>query len=61
MSNKTVVRPNETLDEALRRFKRTVIKSGTLAESRRREFYLKPGIKKKRKQEEARRKSAKKF
>ena len=30
---KTVVRDNETLDDALRRFKRQVNKAGTLAES----------------------------
>ncbi len=53
---KTVVRENETLDDALRRFKRQVTKAGTLAEARKREFYLKPGIRKKLKSEQARRK-----
>ena len=53
---KTVVRENETLDDALRRFKRQVSKAGTLAEARKREFYLKPGIRKKLKSEMARRK-----
>ena len=38
---KTVVKKNESLDDALRRFKRTVSKSGTLAEYRKREFYEK--------------------
>lgn len=55
---KTVVRENESLDDALRRFKRQVSKAGTLAEARKREFYLKPGIKKKLKSEMARRKGA---
>ena len=55
---KTVVRENESLDDALRRFKRQVSKAGTLAEARKREFYLKPGIKKKLKSELARRKGA---
>lgn len=54
---KTVVRENETFDEALRRFKRQVNKAGTLAEARKREFYLKPGLKRKMKSEMARRKS----
>lgn len=53
---KIVVRDNESLDEALRRFKRSVNKAGTLQEARKREFYLKPGLKKKLKQEMARRK-----
>ena len=54
---KTIVRENETLDEALRRFKRQVNKSGVLLESRKREFYLKKGLKRKLKSEMARRKS----
>ena len=53
---KTVVRDNESLDEALRRFKRQVNKAGTLQEARKREFYLKPGLKRKMNSEMARRK-----
>ena len=52
---KVAVRDNESLDDALRRFKRSVSKAGTLAEARKREFYLKPGIKRKLKSEMARR------
>ena len=52
---KTVVRENETLDDALRRFKRQVNKAGTLQEARKLEFYLKPGMKRKLKSEMARR------
>ena len=44
----------ETLDEALRRFKRQVNKSGVLLETRKREFYLKKGLKRKLKSEMAR-------
>ena len=44
---KTVVRENESLDDALRRFKRQVSRTGTLAEVRKREFYVKPGLKRK--------------
>ena len=54
---KTVVRENETLDEALRRFKRQVNKSGVLLETRKREFYLKKGLKRNLKSEMARRKN----
>ena len=51
---KTVVRENESLDDALRRFKRQVSRTGTLAEARKREFYVKPGVKRKLKSEAAR-------
>ena len=54
---KTVVRENETLDEALRRFKRQVNKSGVLLETRKRELYLKKGLKRKIKSEMDRRKN----
>ena len=53
---KTPVRENEALDEALRRFKRQVNKSGVLQEARKREFQLKPGLKRKLKSKEALRK-----
>ncbi|MCW1927078.1 30S ribosomal protein S21 [Bhargavaea beijingensis] len=51
---KTVVRKNESLEDALRRFKRTVSKSGTIQEVRKREYYEKPSIKRKKKSEAAR-------
>lgn len=56
---KTAVRDNETLDDALRRFKRQVNKAGVLSETKKREFYLKPGLKRKLKSEQARRKNRK--
>ncbi len=56
MAIKTVVREGESLDDALRRFKRSVNKSGVLMESRKREFYLKTGLRRKMKSEMARRK-----
>ena len=49
-----IVKENETLDSALRRFKRQVSRTGTLAEARKREFYVKPGLKRKMKSEAAR-------
>jgi small subunit ribosomal protein S21 len=54
------VRENENLDDALRRFKRTVVKAGTLAAVRKREYYVKPGLKRKLKSAEARKNSRKK-
>ncbi|MGI6588804.1 MAG: 30S ribosomal protein S21 [Peptococcia bacterium] len=45
---------NESLDSALRRFKRTCQKSGVLAEARKREHYEKPSVKRKKKSEAAR-------
>ena len=50
-------REGEDIDAVLRRFKRQVSKAGTLAEARKREFYLKPGLKRKLKSENARRNS----
>ncbi|MBS3995557.1 MAG: 30S ribosomal protein S21 [Alkaliphilus sp.] len=52
---------NETLESALRRFKRSCAKSGVLSEVRKREHYEKPSVKRKKKAEAARRKNAKKF
>ncbi|THB65051.1 MAG: 30S ribosomal protein S21 [Gammaproteobacteria bacterium] len=43
------VRDNEPFDVALRRFKRACEKAGVLSEVRRREFYEKPTIERKRK------------
>ncbi len=45
---------NESLDSALRRFKRSCQKSGILVEARKHEHYLKPSVKKKKKSEAAR-------
>ena len=51
---KVVLKENEQLDDALRRFKRQVSRNGTLAEARKREFYVKPGVRRKLKSEAAR-------
>ncbi len=51
---RVVVKENENLDDALRRFKRQVSRNGTLAEARKREYYVKPGVKRKLKSEAAR-------
>lgn len=54
MSNGTRVRNNESIEDALRRFRRNVSKSGTLAEYRKREYYEKPSVRRKKKSEAAR-------
>lgn len=56
---KVVIKPNENIDDALRRFKRLVTRDGTLQEARKREFYLKPGVKRRLKSEEARKNARK--
>lgn len=48
------VKENETLDSALRRFKRQCARSGVLTELRKREHYEKPSVKRKKKSEAAR-------
>ncbi len=48
------VKENESLDQALRRFKRQCARSGVLAELRKREHYEKPSVKRKKKSEAAR-------
>jgi small subunit ribosomal protein S21 len=53
------VKENETLDSALRRFKRQCAKAGVLAEVRKREHYVKPSVKRKKKSEAARKRKSK--
>lgn len=53
------VRENESLDNALRRFKRECAKAGVLSELRKREHYEKPSVKRKKKSEAARKRKFK--
>ena len=53
------VKDNESLDSALRRFKRSCSKDGTLCELRKREHYEKPSVKRKKKSEAARKRKYK--
>lgn len=46
---------NESIDSALRRFKKKIQKAGILSEVKRRETYEKPSLRRKRKAEAARR------
>ena len=53
------IKDNESLDSALRRFKRSCARSGVLAEARKREHYEKPSVKRKKKSEAARKRKFK--
>ena len=52
---------NESLDTALKRFKRSCARDGVLAEVRKREHYEKPSVKRKKKSEAARKRMFKKL
>ncbi|NLP48422.1 MAG: 30S ribosomal protein S21 [Clostridiales bacterium] len=53
------VKENESLDSALRRFKRQTSRDGTIQEVRKREHYVKPSVKRKKKSEAARKRKFK--
>ncbi len=53
------IKENESLESALRRFKRSCAKSGVLSELRKREHYEKPSVKRKKKSEAARKRKYK--
>ena len=53
------VQQGESLDSALRRFKRSCQKAGVLSEVRKREHYEKPSVKRKLKSEAARKRKFK--
>lgn len=46
---------SESLESALKRFKRDCARSGVMGEARKRQHYEKPSVKRKKKSEEARR------
>ena len=53
------VKDNESLDSALRRWKKSCARSGVLAEVRKREHYEKPSVRRKKKSEAARKRNYK--
>ncbi len=53
------VREGESLESALKRFKKKTALAGIMSEMRKREHYEKPSVKKKKKQEAARKKRSK--
>ena len=58
MSN-VIVKDNESLDSALRRFKRNCAKAGIQQDIRKREHYEKPSVRRKKKSEAARKRKFK--
>lgn len=56
----TIVGENESLEDALRRFRRSCQKDGVMAEMKKREFYEKPSVRRKKKMEARARKRKKK-
>jgi small subunit ribosomal protein S21 len=54
-----IVRDNESLESALKRFKRSCARDGVMSELRKREHYEKPSVKRKKKSEAARKKARK--
>ena len=55
------VKEGESLDSALKRFKRSCAKAGVLAEVRRRECYESPSVKRRKKSEAARKNRTKRY
>ncbi|MDR2654792.1 MAG: 30S ribosomal protein S21 [Oscillospiraceae bacterium] len=53
------IKENESIDSALKRFKRSCAKSGVMSEVRKREHYEKPSVKRKKKSEAARKRKFK--
>ena len=53
------IKENESIDSALRRFKRSCAMAGTLSELRKREHYESPSVKRRKKSEAARAKKKK--
>ena len=54
------VKENESLDNALKRFKRSCAKSGVLSDLRKKEYYQSPSVKRRKKSEAARKNRNKK-
>lgn len=53
------VKENESIDSALKRFKRSYLRSGVQGELRKREHYEKPSVRRKKKSEAARKRKYK--
>ncbi len=58
---KIVLKDNESIDNALRRFKRECEKDGLMQEMKKREYYESPSVRRKKKAEKARRKEKRKM
>ena len=53
------IKENESLENALKRFKRATVRDGVIQEVRKREHYEKPSVKRKKKSEAARKRKYK--
>ena len=53
------LKENESLENALKRFKRAIVRDGVIQEVRKREHYEKPSVKRKKKSEAARKRKYK--
>lgn len=56
-----VIKDGESFEQALKRFKRLVEKTKILSEVKKREFYEKPGVRRRKKMQAARKKLIKKL
>ena len=59
MSSEIKIKKKESLDSALRRFKKSCARSGIIQEVRKREAYEKPSVRRKKKSEAARKRKFK--
>ncbi len=59
MSSEIRIKDNESLESALRRFKKSCARSGVIQEVRKREAYEKPSVRRKKKSEAARKRKYK--
>jgi small subunit ribosomal protein S21 len=55
------IKDNESLDSALKRFKRNCQKSGVLSDLRKKEYYQSPSVKRRKKSEAARKNKNKRY
>ena len=55
------LKDNESIDSALKRFKRNCAKAGVLSDLRKKEYYQSPSVKRRKKSEAARKNKNKKF
>ena len=55
------IKDNESLDSALKRFKRSCAKAGVLSDLRKKEYYQSPSVKRRKKSEAARKNKNKRY
>lgn len=55
------VKENESLDNALKRFKRSYAKAGVMSDLRRKEYYQSPSVRRRKKSEAARKNKNKRY